>query len=75
MELQIVFALLAHGNPQLVAQLARTMTETGHRIVVHYDAKVADSAFDSLLAGLGDRVGRAGDPELPRCRGSRRMGT
>ena len=58
MTLQIVFALLAHSDPQLVAQLARTMTETGHRIVVHYDAKAADSAFDSLRAALGDRTDR-----------------
>ncbi len=58
MALQIVFALLAHGDPQLVAQLARTMTETGHRIVVHYDAKIADHAFERLRAGLGDRADR-----------------
>ena len=56
--MQIVFALLAHSDPQLVARLARTMTETGHRIVVHYDAKAADRAFDSLQAALCDRSDR-----------------
>ena len=58
MTLQIVFALLAHSDPQLVARLALTMTETGHRIVVHYDAKASDRAFDLLRAALGDRTDR-----------------
>ncbi len=58
MTLQIVFALLAHSDPQLVARLARTMTETGHRIVVHYDAKATDRNFDVLQAAIGDRSDR-----------------
>ncbi len=57
--MQIVYALLAHNASKLVARVARTMTSTGHRIVIHYDAKVPDAEFAALraeLTGLGDRV-------------------
>ena len=57
--MQIVFVLLAHDAPSLVARVARTMTATGHRMVIHYDAKVPDAEFTALkasLSGLGDRV-------------------
>ena len=59
MSVQIVFVLLAHNAPALVARVARTMTATGHRMVIHYDAKVSDAAFAALrssLADLDDRV-------------------
>lgn len=52
--MQIVFALLAHNASALVARVVRTMTATGHRIVVHYDAKVPEAEFDALRAGLSD---------------------
>ncbi len=57
--LQIVFVLLAHNAASLVARVARTMTSTGHRMVIHYDAKVADDevkALEASLSDLGDRV-------------------
>ena len=57
--MQIVFVLLAHNAPALVARVARTMTATGHRMVIHYDAKVPaaeDAALRADLADLGDRV-------------------
>ena len=53
MALKIVFALLAHGDPKLVAHVVRTMIKTGHRIVVHYDAKVADPQYEALQAAAG----------------------
>ncbi len=57
--MQIVFVLLAHNASALVARVARTMTATGHRMVIHYDAKVPEAEFARLRAGLadlGDRV-------------------
>lgn len=57
--MQIVFVLLAHNAASLVARVARTMTATGHRMVIHYDAKVPDSEFaalEGMLSDLGDRV-------------------
>ena len=54
MALKIVFALLAHGDPKLVAHVVRTMIKTGHRIVVHYDAKVADPQYGALVAAVGE---------------------
>ena len=57
--LQIVFVLLAHNAASLVARVARTLTATGHRMVIHYDAKVPEAEFNALkasVAALGDRV-------------------
>lgn len=52
--MQIVFVLLAHNASALVSRVARTMTATGHRIVIHYDAKVPDAEFAALRDGLAD---------------------
>ena len=57
--MQIVFVLLAHNAAPLVSRVARTMTATGQRMVIHYDAKVPEHEFAALrdgLADLGDRL-------------------
>ena len=51
--MKIVFALIAHTASTLVSDLIRTMTCTGHRIVVHCDAKMPAADYDRLVQQVG----------------------
>ena len=69
--MQIVFVLLAHDAASMVARVARVMTATGHRMVIHSGAKVADGevrARETMVSDLCDRVRFAA--EVGRCGGA-----
>ncbi len=52
--MKLAFALLAHGDPEMVENLVRLLISEGHFVAVHYDAKSAQSAFDRLTAAFKD---------------------
>lgn len=47
--LDIVFALLAHNKPDIVASLVRLLSRAGHRLVIHLDDNMPKTQAERLI--------------------------